>query len=169
MPLTVFLFILVELVFVSYIDLKFKKIANYWSVLNLVIFFALTYILPDHYQISMQTFVYSMAFIGVGFLLFSLKIMGGGDSKFLASYYLLIPVSLQENALIVLLIVTVGVGVSFLFYNTIKNLKLIERVLQHRELNHLKMIYGKKIPYAPVILISWLWFGIESICNDKIL
>ena len=85
--------------------------------------------------------------------------MGAGDSKYLVSLFLLIPISFQEVALASLVEITfVAGGVSFLF-NTIKNIKKIFRAFKEKKINLIKECYGKKFPFAPVILGSWIIFG----------
>lgn len=156
MPLTVYIFLLLELLVVTYGDLKYKKIPNYWSLVNIIFFIILHFIWPKSYPFAYQTFFYSAVFILVGFFLFTLKIMGGGDSKYLATSYLLIPSQLQESSLKILLSATILVGGGLLFLNTYKNRNKIKKILESQKFNRLKEVYGKKFPYAPVILLMWM-------------
>jgi prepilin peptidase CpaA len=161
MPATIFLFLMLEFAAVSYGDVKTRKIPNYWSLFNVVVFIFLLFIFPEFYKFSLGTFFYSMVFLAVGFLLFCLKVMGGGDSKFLASSYLLIPVAYQDRSLEFLLYVTIGLGIPVLLYNITKNKKEIKAAMLVGDVQKIKGFFGKKTPFAPVIFLSWLALGVE--------
>ena len=92
--------------------------------------------------------------------------MGGGDSKYLSSLYLLVPLNLQEAVFIYLLYATILVGSSLLLYNALKNLDIIVIHIRMKDVAGIKKIFGKKFTYAPVIFIAWMWFGWQ---NYKIL
>lgn len=158
-PQTVYLFLLIELVAVSYLDLISKKISNFWPLLNLVTFVMMVIIIPENYAFKFDQFFYSLAFLFVGFLLYLFKIMGAGDTKYLFSFYLLIPVTFHEDSFIKLLTTTIIVGSFLLIRNTIQNSDTIRKAMEEKDVNVIKEIYGKKFPYAPVILFSWIWFG----------
>jgi prepilin peptidase CpaA len=159
-PTTVYLFMLIELLAVSYIDLFRKKIANIWSVLNIVVFCILLFILPNHYSINVKSFSYPLIFLFVGYVLFMLKIMGGGDSKYLSTMFLLVPENHQDAAMISLIYTTIFIGTSIILFNTFKNYKSIWESLKNRKYDRIRLIYGKKLTYAPVILLSWFVFGL---------
>lgn len=159
MPLSLYLFLLIQLTFVSYGDLKTKKIPNLWSLLNIVIFIVFLFVWKDLYIFEFNTFFYSIAFFVVGFGLFFLNIMGGGDSKYLASLFLMVPAKFHYNYLEILLTVTVFVGTFFLVFNTFSKFSEFKRILFIKDWKSFKNIYGKKFSFAPVILISWLIFG----------
>ena len=159
MPISVYIFLVFQLFFVAYGDFKDKKISNVWPVINIVFFIISAFIFPNHYNFSLSTFLFPITFFVVGFILFILKIMGAGDSKYLLSFYLLIPVALHEDAFVFLAYSTVVVGLSLLFSNIFKNLDIIVVAIKSRNLILIKSIFGKKFSYAPVILVSWLWFG----------
>ena len=80
-------YLLFELAAVTFGDVKYRKISNAWALFNIVAFIALTFIYPAQYFYSLSTFSYPLATIILGFLFFWLKIMGGGDSKFLATFF----------------------------------------------------------------------------------
>lgn len=163
MPLLVYIFIAIELFFVAYLDFKYKKIANLWSVVNIAFFIVCVFAFPEYYQISFKLFFFPVVFVAVGFMLFILNIMGGGDSKYLASLYLLIPLAIQENAFIYLTYTTVLVGGSLFIFNVVKN---IEKIIFHFKIGNIKGVkelFGKKFSFAPVILISWMWFGWQTL------
>lgn len=158
-PLAVYLYVLVNLIFVSYGDIKTQKIPNMWSVLNIIVFVILLIIYPEHYKISFDTFFFSIVFLIVGFVLFLLKIMGGGDSKFLFTFFLVVPLSAHFVTLYALIISTVMIG-SFMFItNMVKNFEKIKESIMIKDHKSLKECFGTKFSYAPVILISWLFVG----------
>lgn len=160
-PLPIYVFLLIELIFVSYGDVKTEKIPNMWSVINLFAFIVLLIITPQFYQLELQTFAYSFVFLIIGFLLFLLKVMGGGDSKFLFTFFLLVPVSLQELTLTYLLYSTMLIGGFFFLTNLAKNFDQIIRSLRIKDLKGVKSYFGTKFSFAPVILLTWLWIGLS--------
>jgi prepilin peptidase CpaA len=115
---------------------------------------------------KLQVLIFPLAFVFVGFALYLLNIMGGGDSKYLASLYLLVPLPFQEPVFIYLLYATVLVGSTLLLLNLLKNLDIIIIHLKMKDVAGIKRIFGKKFTYAPVIFIAWMWFGWQ---NYKIL
>lgn len=165
-PMVVFIFISIQLLCVAYIDFKTKKISNVWLLINFIFFCVLTLIFHEVYVWKLQVIIFPLAFFFVGFVLYLLNIMGGGDSKYLASLYLLVPLPFQEPVLIYLLYATVLVGSTLLLFNLLKNLDIIIIHLKMNDVAGIKRIFGKKFTYAPVIFIAWMWFGWQ---NYKIL
>jgi prepilin peptidase CpaA len=161
-PWWIFLFLTIELITVSIQDVRTQKISNYWSKLNLITFLILLFIAPEYYRFEWGTFFYSLVFLFVGFSLFLLKIMGGGDSKFLSTFYLLVPVALQPDALKYLLISTMIIGLFFLITNFAKNYQKIIEHTRKGEIHLIKQYFGSKFSFAPVILLSWVWLGFEK-------
>lgn len=159
MPSYFYYYLLIELVAVSWGDIKYKKIPNAWGLLNIITFILLVLFCPSQYTFALPTFFYSLAFFIMGFLLFSLRIMGGGDSKFLATFFLLIPVSRQGEFFVILLYGTILVGGSLFFYHSIKNWRRLYAILMTGTWRELHTIYGKKFAFAPVILFAWPIFG----------
>lgn len=158
-PLPIYIFILIELSFVSYGDIRTNKIPNMWALINIVAFVALLFVAPELYQFKIQTFAFSAVFLAVGFALFLLKIMGGGDTKYLFSLFLLVPLNLHEKVFYYLLLSTVLIGGFLLIQNTLKNIKPIWRAILDGNTRQVKSFFGTKFSYAPVILVSWIWIG----------
>lgn len=160
-PTTVYFFITMELLAVSYLDIMTRKISNNWVFLNILVFIALLFIFPKEYSFKAETFLFSFLLLTVGLIFFKFGIMGAGDSKYLSSFYLLIPLPKQEEVFSYC-IYTILIGGSFiLFFNTVRNFDKIIAVLRRLEdIRILKGVYGKKRPFAPFILVSWLWYGI---------
>jgi len=159
MLISLYFFLLIELVAVSYIDLLTKKISNAWFFLNILVFIFLLVFTSGLYDLNIDTFFYSTVFFAVGLFLFIFRIMGAGDSKYLVSLFILIPVNMQETALMCLLYTTIIIGGSHFIVNSIKNFDKIKEALREKKFDLLKGAYGKKFSFAPVILISWIWFG----------
>jgi prepilin peptidase CpaA len=63
MPLVVYIFVTIQLIVVSYVDLKIKKISNMWSLLNIGLYFLLLFIFPNEYYFSLNTFIFPTIFI----------------------------------------------------------------------------------------------------------
>ncbi len=159
LPIVVFIFISIQLLVVAYVDFKTTKISNVWLLINFIFFCVLSLIFPEVYAWSLQTLLFPLAFVFVGFILFVLNIMGGGDSKYLSSLYLLIPTAHQEVALVYLLYTTVIVGSSLLLFSALKNFDSIIVLIRTGDIFGIRKIFGKKFTYAPVIFIAWMWFG----------
>ena len=162
-PWPIYIFIFLELLFVTIGDIKYKKISNLWSILNIFLAIVLFILFPKIYVFGFESFQFSIVFLVVGFLLFLLKIMGGGDSKYLASFFLITPTASQDLIFYFLLISTVIVGMLFFFRNLIEQrLKLIESIKQ-RDVDGIKSSFGSKFAYAPVIMVTWLLIGVNNL------
>ena len=155
MPTTVYLFIFIELLAVSIGDLFTKKIPNAYSILNIFLFVIFLFLFKEYYSPSLKLFLYSLIFLFVGFALFLLRIMGGGDSKYLFSLFLLIPQSMQDVTFYYLLLSTIMIGTSFLLMNIVKNFKRIKNALFTKNYLELKNCFGTKFSFAPVIFVAW--------------
>lgn len=162
LPMVVYIFIAIQLLFVAYIDFKTRKISNIWMIINGLFFCLLTLIFPQAYNWSLGVFLFPVVFLFVGFGLFLMNIMGGGDSKYLSSLYLLIPLEFQETTFFYLLYATVLVGSTLLLFNLLKNLDIIIVHFRMGDIQGIKRIFGKKFTYAPVIFIAWMWFGWQN-------
>lgn len=160
MSIPIYLFVLIELCFVTVGDLRYQKIPNLWSILNVFAFIALCFIVPKQYSPTIKTFYFSITFILVGYVFFMANIMGGGDSKFLASFFLLVPMNFQDQVFYYLLVATILIGSFLLIQNLVQNYQSILNELQMRRYGEVKKYFGKKFSYAPVILLAWLWVGV---------
>lgn len=160
--IAVYIFLLIELLAISYIDFVWKKIPNSWAILNIFCFVFFLFFYPQSYSFTVTTFIYSFAFLVVGFILYLLKIMGPGDTKFLFSFYLLVPATMHEKLLICLIQSTLIVGTFFLIKNLIKNFDKLVGAIRTGQRSNIRKFLGGKFAFAPVILISWIWFGLEN-------
>ncbi len=154
-----FSFLLIELFIVSYIDIRKKIISNYWSILHLSIYLVLTIFsgeLPPATH-----FIFPFGMIAIGFILYLFHIMGAGDSKYLASLFLLIPTSLHMLYMEKLLTVTIFVGSILLTMKFVKSAAKIKAYLVTFYLKALRAELHSRFSYAPVILMAWILFGID--------
>ena len=159
MPVAVYIYLCVQLVYVAYYDLKTKKISNRWMIANVCFYLLFLLLFPDRYSVTFEAFVWPVGFFAAGFLLYILKIMGGGDSKYLSSFYLLIPPQFHEDAFASLAVATMFIGGSIFVKNTLENLDRIILAFRTSDLTLIKGVFGKKFTFAPVIFVSWIWFG----------
>ncbi len=159
MPISTYIFVLVQLVPVSYLDIKTKKIANFWPVLNILAYLFNLYLFPDQYPLIFTHFLYSIGFLVIGFMLFLMKIMGPGDAKYLASIFLLIVDNLQATFFFQIIYLTILAGSILLIFHAILNFDKIKKAIMISNFGEIKGIFGTKFTYAPIILISWMGFG----------
>lgn len=156
---SIYFFILIELVVISYVDMTYRVIKNFWAIVNMTFFLLFLLLFPDVYPISWQGLMYSLSFLVVGFALFIMRVMGAGDSKYLASLFLLIPQNLQYNFFEILLYTTFCVGLGMIIMNTWMNRRQVLQALATKNFDILKTVYGTRFTYAPLILLSWIWLG----------
>lgn len=153
-----FSFLLIELLFVSYIDIRTKKISNLWSLVHIVLFIGLMLYAQEFPAFT--HFIFPVGMIVVGFVLFVFHIMGAGDSKYLASIFLLIPTPYHMLFMEKLLTVTIFVGTILLIMKFVKSAAKIKAYLMTFYLKAVQKELHSRISYAPVILVSWILFGI---------
>jgi prepilin peptidase CpaA len=161
-PGIIYLFLLIELIFVALIDFKTKKISNLWSIINLCFFVLTFFIFPEQYLLSFNIFLIPVCILIGGFGLYLMKIMGAGDSKYLFTFFLLTPLTLHETAFVYLAQSTIIIGLCILTYNSIKNFSNFIFAIRTWDKALFKQIFGSKFTYAPVILFSWMWLGWEQ-------
>lgn len=158
----IYVMILVELTAVSWIDIKIKKISNIWFIVNLVLSIALHFLYSDMYPWGWQTLIFPLGWIVVGFLLFVLGIMGAGDSKFLASLFLMIPLEQHTLMFEKVLYSTLVVGLVMLTFKIAKDFKKIKAYAFSSYWQGLKESIRSSFSYAPVVLLAWIMLGVEQ-------
>ena len=156
MPISIFIFVFVQVLVVSFYDVKTMKISNYWSIINLIIYILFLFLYPKFYLLNFETFIYPLGIFTMGFFLFLLKIMGGGDSKYLSSLFFLIPFKLHQEYLMSVIIITIIIGSIIFVKNIFSNLNLIIINWKGKDF---KNIFGSKFAYAPIICIAWMVYG----------
>lgn len=155
----IFSFIACQLSVVAFLDLKKKKISNYWSLANLVIALLVYLFWQGQYTWSWEIFIFSAGFIFFGFILFLLNIMGAGDSKYLASLFLVIPLEFHLPFFEKILISTIIVALISLVIKSAKNLHDLKSFLLSQYWQGVKDIFKSRMSYAPVILLAWFLLG----------
>ena len=158
-PVALYLFVLLELSLVSYLDVKYRKIKNAWSLLNIGVAALLFIFFPDLYPFKLEMFYFTLVFVFVGFALFILKIMGGGDSKFLATIFLVMPLEAQDKVFLYLLLATITIGFVSLSNNIYIQREKLRESVRNKDIQGVKSCFGTKFPYAPVILFTWVLMG----------
>ena len=148
-PLTVCAFLLIELIVVAYCDIKSKKVFNVWSLLNILLYVVFIIIFDDIYSLEKSALFIPIAWIVVGLFLYKWNIMGAGDSKYLCTFFLLIPPGIQGEMFLCLALCTLLIGAPLFF------VKLYKMYWKYK--NHV----NKKITYAPIILLSYIIFIIK--------
>lgn len=159
LPTIVYFYMLIQLLAVSIVDVRTKRIHNMWAVLNIISYFILCFVYPEIYHLSIYSFFYSFVFLFVGFVLFLLRIMGGGDSKYLFSFFLMVPISIQFPVMSYIVMSTIAIGSTVFFVNLIRNFDKIKESIKVKDAQALKHCFGTKFSFAPVIFVSWIYLG----------
>lgn len=159
MNIIIFSLIGCELLVVSWWDLKNKRISNMWPIINILVALGFYFLRTQEYKFSWEILVFPVGFILVGFALFLLKIMGAGDSKFLASLFLLVPVEFHLMLFEKLVHATVVVGVILLLGNMLKAPAKLRAFLLSGYWQGIRNVMRSHFSYAPVIGLAWVLFG----------
>lgn len=153
--------ILLQLAYVSWVDIQTKKISNSWLIINLVLALGLSFIFPDLYPWEWGRLLFPVGWVVVGFLLFILNVMGAGDSKYLAGLFLIIPSIFQMEMLEKLVVSSLVVGLVMLIFKIIKDFQKIKAYAFSTYWQGLKDSIRSSFSFAPVILLAWLIFGVQ--------
>jgi prepilin peptidase CpaA len=156
-----YLLILAELVIVSWIDIKIKKISNFWFVINIVLAVLFHVWLSEVYEFDWTLFIMPISWVFVGFFLFLSKIMGAGDSKYLASLFIAVPVQYHLGLFENLVYSTIVVGLMTILISLIRDFKKIKAYAFSNYWQGLKEFIGTRFSYGPVILLAWLMLGFK--------
>ncbi len=157
----IYFLILSQLLIVSWIDIKIKKISNLWFGLNLILGIGFHIGYPDLYPTEWTALIFPIAWLVVGFILFVLGIMGAGDSKYLASLFLIIPIEQHAVMLEKIIYSTVVVGLVMLSIKIIRDFQKIKAYAFSSYWSGLKESLRSRFSYAPVILLAWIFLGVE--------
>lgn len=160
MNLWVFILLFAELVVITQIDIRKAKISNRWVLLNLGLTPLAYFLFPSTYQWDWLVLLFPLGFIVFGFILFLMGIMGAGDSKYLASLFLLIPREGQWALAEMLLYVTMLVGFILLLRTVLKKRTEVKAYLVSHHWKGLLSLIGSRFSYAPVILIAFSLTGV---------
>lgn len=151
--------LLIELLIVAAIDLRTAKISNRWALLNFGMTPLLFFLFPSTYQWDWSLLILPVGFIVGGFILFLMGIMGAGDSKFLASLFLLIPFGEQWPLAEMLLYSTVVVGALLLLRTLLTKRTEVRAYLLSQHWRGLLALIKSRFSYAPVILLAFILTG----------
>lgn len=157
----VFSLVLMELLVVAWIDFKTHKISNNWSLLNISLAVVLYFTLGTLYPLNWEVLFFPLGFIVIGFILYLMNIMGAGDSKFLASLFLLIPLEYHLLFFEKLVLSTIITGVFLLTYRIIRNSGKLKAYLISQYWEGVKVTLKSRFSYAPVIFMAWLILGLN--------
>lgn len=159
---TIYYLIFLQLLIVAWLDLRTRKISNYWVIGNLLAVPFLYYFSPEHYAFDWGLFLFPVGFIVVGFFFFLVGIMGAGDSKYLASLFLLLPIEYHLPFFEKLLLATITVGSLLLAWKLIKNFSKLRAYFLSQYWQGLKDVIKSKFSYAPVILLAWVMMRFQK-------
>lgn len=157
----IFILVLMELLFVAWIDYKTEKISNRWVIVNAVASVVLHLTVRSLYPFSWEILLFPVGFIVVGFLLYLVNVMGAGDSKFLASLFLVIPPEYHLLFFSKLVISTIVVGICLLLIRIAKNGSTLKAYFVSHYWEGIKLTLKSRFSYAPVIFLAWIILGIN--------
>lgn len=145
--------------FISYIDIKTKKISNNWYILNFIAGLGLQIF---YFGWEWSVLIYPLSIIVVGIILFLAHIMGAGDSKYMASLFILVPYSRHLELFTAIVESTVAVGLIMLLFKIMKDFKNIKAYLVASYWRGLLNSIRSKFSYAPVMLLAWILWGMRN-------
>lgn len=157
----IFALILIELIFVAWIDFKTEKISNRWIAVNAIASVILHLTVRTLYPLSWEVLLFPVGFVVVGFLLYLLNIMGAGDSKFLASLFLIVPLEFHLLFFSKIVISTIVVGAILLIIRFIKHGPQLKAYFLSQYWEGIKTTLKSRFSYAPVIFLAWIILGLN--------
>lgn len=158
----IFFSILTQLAIVSYFDIKTQKISNYWSVLNGALAILLYIFLPQIYPFEFEIFIFPLLTIFIGFVLYLLNIMGAGDSKYLATLFLIMPADNHFLYFEKLVASTLVVGAMYLTWTIIKSYSDLKGHFYAGNWRQILVMIRSSFSYAPVMLVAWILLGMQK-------
>lgn len=156
---SIFGLILVELIIVGWIDFKTEKISNLWVLVNILLSLVFHLAFRDQYPFSLELLLFPAGFIGIGFILYLMNIMGAGDSKFLASLFLIIPLEYHLTFFEKLVLSTIVTGAFLLVFRIIRNGSTLKAYYISHYWAGIKLTLKSRFSYAPVICVAWILMG----------
>ncbi len=158
MNVQIYYFLLIQLFIVGLVDFFYKKINNIWPIVNIIIF-TIFLIFNPNYKLSLQVFIYPILILILGFILFALKIAGAGDSKFLSTFFLLIPENYHLDLICSIAIAIITIGSVLFIHTIIKNFNKLVIAIKLLEFKEIKNLFNNKTPFLPIIFMSWILLG----------
>lgn len=157
----IFLGILTQLIVVAWIDLKTKKISNLWPILNAILSIVLHVGVANLYPLSWELALFPVGFLLIGFFLYLFHVMGAGDSKYLASLFLVVPLEYHLTFFTYLIKATITIGLLLLTVTLFRHGRKLKAYLIGQYWQGIIETIRSRFSYAPVILLAWLLFGVE--------
>lgn len=151
--------VLVELLIVAAVDLKNKKISNIWFLINILLAVIFHFSMKETFPFCAEMFIFPIGWILGGFVLFLLNIMGAGDSKYLASLFLMVPVEYHMVLFGKIVSSTIIVGIILIAMKITKDFRTIKAFTLASYWTGVRETISSRFSYAPVILLSWILFG----------
>jgi prepilin peptidase CpaA len=111
------------------------------------------------YPLSWEVFIFPVGFIVVGFFLYLMKVMGAGDSKFLASLFLIIPLEFHLMFFEKLIISSIVTGTTLFLYRILINGSKLRSFLLAGHWEGVREILKSRFSYAPVVFLAWVILG----------
>jgi prepilin peptidase CpaA len=155
----VFSFVMLELLTVAWIDFKTEKISNKWILVNAVCAISLHIFARPLYPFSWEVLIFPLGFIVIGFFLYLLNVMGAGDSKFLASLFLIVPIEFHMPFFEKLVISSIAVGAILFSYRVYKNGPELKAYFVGHYWEGIRKTLQSRFSYAPVIFLAWIILG----------
>jgi prepilin peptidase CpaA len=149
----------IQILAVAIIDFRTKKISNIWPIINILALVTALILLRETASFGWENFLFPLGFLLIGFGLFLLKIMGPGDSKYLFSLFLLVPLPDQQVLFFCLIYVTIIVGSILLLLHLFQNFGKIKVAFKTYSFAPLKGVFGTRFTFAPLIFLAWIWYG----------
>jgi prepilin peptidase CpaA len=160
MNLYLYSVVLIQLLLISWIDLKTKRIYHLWPIFNF--FLGLGLLVGGVHPLAYQHFYFPLGMLIIGFIFFLFRIMGGGDSKYLASLFFITPFEYHYLLFEKLVLVTMIVGSLLLMMTVVRQGARIKAYFVGMYWQGFKDIIKSRFSYAPVILIAWLYLGVHE-------
>lgn len=158
----IFSLIFIELALVGWIDFKTQKISNRWILVNFLASIFFHFAFREIYPLSWEMLIFPFGFIFIGFFLYLLNVMGAGDSKFLASLFLLVPLDLHLVFFEKIVMSTICTGACLFLFRVIVNRGDLKAFVISQHWEGIKQILRSRFSYAPVILLAWIFLGINE-------
>jgi prepilin peptidase CpaA len=159
--LAIYALILIQLIWVSWVDLKTKKISNNWFMINAFLAIVAYITLPQMYHLTLNALILPFTIVMVGFLFYILRIMGAGDSKYLAGLFLLVPIEFHFQFLEELLKSTLFTGAILLISRMVVRFSEIKVLFLTLHWRGMVGVVSSRFSYAPVILLAWILLGLK--------
>jgi len=160
MPIIISSLLIVILIVVSILDLKTKKIPNYWSLVNLILALISHFIFSNYHSLSWSYFLIPLGFLLFGFILFALKIAGGGDVKFLFTFLYMLKGDYQLEFLYCLALTTVVVALTAILTRLVRRYTELIIALKTKTFRIVDFVGGKLI-FSPVYLVAFIWWLLQ--------